>query len=317
MDSRLLRMFQAVARHEGLAGAARELHLTASALSHRLKALETELGCRLFERSGRRMILNQAGEQLLAGIEQPLASLAATAARIRDLGRWGQGRMRLGIPTSLGRWLPPVVVELRRQFPKLHIVVDCGEFGSLARRIRDRDLDVAVGVAGEEEVGLETAGVFEDELLWVMHPAHPWVDGRVLGKSELRREPMIAHRGDGATQRLLDRHFARLGFVPSVVIEVGCSRMLKALVAAGQGVGVLAPWEIADERGRGELAYRAMGPRGVRRPWIIAHAAGRRLTLAEEVFRRLLAQEAARWPLDRQVLEVAEAPSSGRGRVEG
>src|SRR5205814_2024286 len=94
METRLLKMFCAVAETGSLVTAGRKLHLTASALSHSLKALETDLGCRLFERVGKRMVLNQAGEELLAQVRGSLAALESAV----------EGRKR---PPSALHSLPP------------------------------------------------------------------------------------------------------------------------------------------------------------------------------------------------------------------
>ena len=292
MDTRLLRVFQAVARHGGLPGAALELHLTPSALSHRLKGLETELGCRLFERSGRRMILNQAGEQLLAGIEGPLESLSETATRLKALGRWGQGRLRIGVSASLCEdLLPRVLGELRREFAKLHVVVESGDMTELVGTIRERQLDLAVGVGLDPEPGLEFRPVFEDELLWVLSPSHPWSDGRPLSKADLRKEPVITYRRGSSTARLVDRYFRGLGVDPMVVMELASVRAIKEMVLRNLGVAILAPWAISSELTAGTLTMRPLGAKSLKRQWVLAHSTGRRLTLAEERFHRLMEQE--------------------------
>lgn len=293
MDTRLLRVFQAVARHGGLPGAALELHLTPSALSHRLKGLETELGCRLFERSGRRMVLNQAGEQLLAGIGEPLEALAETATRLKALGRWGQGRLRIGASTTLcGELLPRVIAELRREFARLHLVVESGDLPDLVGRMRDRTIDLAIGVGLDAEPGVEFQPLFEDELLWVLSPEHPWADGRPLSKADLRREPMIAYRRGSPTARLVDRYFRGLGVDPMVAMEVSSVRAIADLVRRNLGVAILAPWALTDELTAGTLTMRPLGAKSLKRHWVLAHPAGRRLTLPEERFHRLMEREA-------------------------
>ncbi len=307
METRWLKVFQAVARHGGLPGAALELHLTPSALSHCLKALETDLGCRLFERSGRRMILNQAGEQLLAGIEEPLRKLADTATRLRGIGRWGQGRLRIGVSASLGDTLMPRVLgELRREFAKLHVMVESGDMPELAGRIRDRQIDLAVGVGLDPEPGLEFRPVFEDELLLVLSPAHPWSDGRTLSKADLRKEPMIAYRRGSNTARLVDRYLRGMGVAPMVAMEVGHVRAIAESVLRNLGVAVLAPWAVAGELTEGSLAMRPLGAKTLKRQWVIAYPAGHRATLAEERFHRLMVEEAGKLWRDR-----GSIPSSG------
>src|SRR5204863_8369515 len=102
MELRLLKVFCAVAQHRSLVAAAGKLHLTPSAISHSLKSLETELGCRLFERVGKRMVLNHAGEQLSAQIQAPLSALETAAEGIRHLGKWGQSRVRIAASSAAG-----------------------------------------------------------------------------------------------------------------------------------------------------------------------------------------------------------------------
>src|SRR5207253_10904495 len=96
MDTRLLRMFCEVARLGSLVAASRVLHLTASALSHGLKSLEAQLGCRLFERTGKNLLPNQAGEQPQAQVHSPLAALDAAEEPLKRLATWGQTRSGIG-----------------------------------------------------------------------------------------------------------------------------------------------------------------------------------------------------------------------------
>src|SRR4051812_25904923 len=71
-DSRQLRAFSVLARTGSFTASARELHLTQSAISHSMKALEQETGCRLLDRMGKKATLTQAGEQLLQHAERIL-----------------------------------------------------------------------------------------------------------------------------------------------------------------------------------------------------------------------------------------------------
>src|SRR4029077_19438067 len=65
LDSRQVRAFCALARTGSFTQAARELHLTQSAVSHAMKALERDVGCRLLDKLGKKVVLTEAGEQLL------------------------------------------------------------------------------------------------------------------------------------------------------------------------------------------------------------------------------------------------------------
>src|SRR5438093_8640293 len=157
METRLLKMFCAVARAGSLGGAARQLHLTPSAISHSLKSLETDLGCRLFDRAGKKLLLNQAGEQLLAQIQQPLAALDAAAESLKRLGQWGQTRLRLGAAASTCQYLLPAVIrELKKSFANATLQLESGDMPEMVEQIRQNRLDLALGVAPDNTTGLET-----------------------------------------------------------------------------------------------------------------------------------------------------------------
>src|SRR5262244_833008 len=101
MEIRLLKVFCVVAENGSLVTAAAKLHLTPSALSHSIKSLEAQVGCRLFERVGKKMVLNQAGEQFHQSIQQPLTALNQAAESLKKLGKWGQSRLRVGTSASI------------------------------------------------------------------------------------------------------------------------------------------------------------------------------------------------------------------------
>jgi len=80
-----LRVFSIAARHMSFTKAADELYLTQSAISHRVRALEEELGVPLFDRLPRRLELTRAGHVLAQGVDQAVADIARTIANL-DLG---------------------------------------------------------------------------------------------------------------------------------------------------------------------------------------------------------------------------------------
>jgi len=301
METRLLKMFCAVARAGSLGGAARQLHLTPSAISHSLKSLETDLGCRLFDRAGNKLLLNQAGEQLLAQIQQPLAALDAAAESLKRLGQWGQTRLRLGAAASTCQYLLPTVIrELKKSFANITLQVESGDMPEMVGQIRQNRLDLALGVAPENTTGLETRPMFKDELLCVFAPSHPWAEGTPITREELRRQPLILYQRNSLTAGLINDYFARLDLVPSTVMEIGNIDAIKELVKLDLGVSVLAPWTADKELARGTLRMRPLGARPLRREWAIVYLAGRRLSLVEETFVRLCRNTASGLRLDRK-----------------
>src|SRR5258708_15540035 len=118
-DTRHLLAFAALARLGSFTQAAQELFLTQSAISHAIKALEEQAGCRLFERAGRRVSLTQAGEQLLQHVDKILVEMKTARTGLEELARWGHGRLRLGASTTACPYtLPTGPAGVKRSFPK-------------------------------------------------------------------------------------------------------------------------------------------------------------------------------------------------------
>ena len=121
-----LQTFQVAARHQHMGRAATELNVTQSAVSHQVRALETSLGVTLFDRRGRRIELNPAGERLLRAIEQGFAGIASTALSLSTDAFSGQ--LSLAVPVSLMvEWLNPKLAEFLGRFPGLSLKLTYAE----------------------------------------------------------------------------------------------------------------------------------------------------------------------------------------------
>jgi LysR family glycine cleavage system transcriptional activator len=119
----LLRGFEAAARRSSFTLAAQELFVTQSAISRQVKALEADLGVRLFERGHRAIRLTPAGQTLLRATEQALRLLADAAAELRS----NAARRPLTVTCSVGfasLWLVPRLLEFRDAYPDIDLRID-------------------------------------------------------------------------------------------------------------------------------------------------------------------------------------------------
>src|SRR6266478_5738250 len=307
MDTRLLRMFCVVARLGSLVAASQVLHLTPSALSHGLKSLEAQLGCRLFERTGKKLVLNQAGEQLLAQIQAPLAALDAAQESLKRLGKWGQTRLRIGAAASACQHIVPGIIrDLRKACPTVQLQVESGDTPQMVSLLHQNRIDLALGVAPESDGDLEIRPIFKDELLFTFAPSHGWATAPSIPREELRTQPLILYQRTSLTAQLVDQYFRELDMVPSTIMEIANIEAIKELVKLNLGVAVLAPWTVEKELMRGSLRMRPLGVKALRRQWAIITLAGRRWNLAEETFCRLCRTVVAGFRMDRKDLPAAE-----------
>lgn len=285
IDSRQLRAFAALARTGSFTLAAKEMFLSQSAVSHSMKALETDVGCRLFDRVGKKVLLTQAGESLLHHTEKILQEMAAARAGLEQLGKWGVGRLRLGAsPTACQYILPAVLREFKESFPKCRIAIEPGDTLEAIESVRENRIDMAITLEPRNEDQFEFHPLFSDELTFIVGAMHPWArDGHVV-RSDIPKQNYVLYNKKSYTFRMVRDYFNQEDMVLNTVIELGSMEAIKELVKLGLGVSILSPWIAQKELLEKSLVALPLGRRKMKRSWGIIHWRGRRLSLAEETF---------------------------------
>jgi DNA-binding transcriptional LysR family regulator len=285
LDSRRLQQFCVLARTGSFTQTARELHLTQSGISHSMKALEQEAGCRLLDRLGKKIVLTQAGEQLLQHAEKIMAEISAARDSLSALGKWGKGRLRLGASTTACQYLiPPVLREFKESFPEHVITLEPGDTPALVESLLKHRIDLALTLEAESEPQLLFHPLFEDKLSFIVSPLHEWARSGRVDRPSIPRQNYILYSKRSVTFRLIEDYFRREQMVLNTVLEVGSMEATKELVKLGLGVSVLAPWVAKQQIADGSLVVLPMGRKKLTRNWGIMQWAGRRLNLAEETF---------------------------------
>ncbi len=285
LDSRQLRAFATLARTGSFTQAARELHLSQSAVSHSIRALESEVRCRLLDRLGKNVTLTQAGEQLLAHAEKILAEMELARQGLNQLGRWGHGRLRLGASLTACQYLLPTVLrEFKESFPQCVIQIEAGDTAPAVELLRERRIDLALVVDPHLEPQFQLQPLFADELQFILSPLHPWAVGGRVDRHEIVRQNFILYTRASRMHESIDAYFRAEGRELPTSIELGNTEAIKELVKLGLGVSILAPWVAQAEIRAGSLVAMPLGKRKLRRRWGLLSWRGRRRSLAGETF---------------------------------
>jgi DNA-binding transcriptional LysR family regulator len=285
LDSRQVRAFCVLARTGSFTQTARELHLTQSGISHSIKSLESDIGCRLLDRLGKKVVLTQAGEQFLQHATKILQEMEHARMTLGHLGKWGQGRLRLGITTSACQHvLPAVLREFKESFPEHVITIEPGDSADLVNSLLNHRIDLAMCPELGNDPQLEIHHLFTDELQFIVGAMHPWARAGRVDRADIPRLNYILYSKNSVTFRLVQEYFREEEMVLNTVIELGSMEATKELVKLGLGVSVLAPWIARKEIEDGSLVALPLGRRKLQRRWGILQWRGKRLTLAEETF---------------------------------
>ncbi len=285
LDSRRLQMFCVLARTGSFTHTARELRLTQSGVSYSMKALENDVGCRLLDRLGKKVVPTQAGEQLLQHATRILQEMDTARASLAQLGKWGHGRLRLGASTTACQHLvPPVLREFKESFPSHIITLEPGDTPELVAALLIHRIDLALSLEVQREPQLKFHPLFMDELMFIVAPLHPWAQAKRIERAAIPRQNYILYSKRSVTFRLIEDYFRREQMELNTVIEAGSMEATKELVKLGLGVSILAPWVTQKEIEEGSLVAIPLGRRKLQRHWGILHWHAKQLNLAEETF---------------------------------
>ncbi len=285
LDSRQTLAFATLARCGSFTQTAKELHLTQSAISHTIKALERDVGVSLFERVGKRVFLTQAGEIFRPAAEKILRDMQDARTALEEIGAWGRGRLRVGASVTTCQYLLPTVLrEFRQSFPDCAVRIEPGDGPRMVELLRHNQIDLALMLQPGGGTGLEFRRLFGDELRVLVSPMHAWArSGRVTPEA-LRVETLIVYNKGSYSDTLLVDHLAAADIKLENTMELGSMEAIKELAKVGVGAGVLASWVARRELAEGSLVSLALPGGKLRRTWGIAHLSGRRLSLTEETF---------------------------------
>jgi len=285
LDTRQLRAFVTLARTGSFTLTARELHLSQSAVSHSMKALEGDVGCRLLDKMGKKAVLTQAGEQLLARATSIIAEMAAARAEIGRLGKWGQSRLRLGASTTACHHiLPAVLREFKDSFPKCTISIEPGDTPEMIEALRTHRIDLAVNLEPKPGEPLDFRPLFTDEMHFILSPEHPWARAGRVERAEIARQDYILYKRKSYTSAMIEDYFREDDIVLFSQLDMGNMEAIKELVKVGLGVSILAPWTARKEIEEGSLVALPLGKRKLRRRWGVLHWQDRRMSLVEDSF---------------------------------
>ena len=255
MEIRQLRAFVAIADAGTFTAAAQRVHITQAAISMQIRQLETELGVKLFVRAPRRVLLTEAGEQLLQRARHILRDHDAALDEVTELAGTQRGRLRIGSASAVVTTdvLPKLLQEVRRQNAGANVTLVSGTSDALVRQLLDGELDVAFVSLPVEARGIHTERLSQDQLVAVASPRHRLAKQKTVSAYTLAGEKLILGERGGNTRRLIDQFFAQAGVSLHVSMELSRQAAIRRMVEEDMGVGIVPLQSVSDACAKGRL----------------------------------------------------------------
>lgn len=246
MNLRQLEVFLWVAELKSFTRAARQLYMSQPAVSFQIRALEEDLGVKLFWRNEKNVLLTEAGRLLYPEARQIVGHFYKIKSGLEELKGLRTGHLVVGASTTPGEYLLPLLIgDFRRKYPGIQVSLWIGGSGEVEKWLGNRETDL--GFTGVLISGKETECLpwLDDRLVLIVPPGHPWERKKEVEINEFIQEPLLLREPGSGTRRSFEACLAAHGLQLAqcnVVMELGSTRAIITAVQAGLGVSVVSFW---------------------------------------------------------------------------
>lgn len=232
-----LRYFVAVVETMSFSEAAERLHVSQPALSYQIKHLETELGCRLFDRTSRKVALSLDGRIFLP-LARAVLSKADEALRVmRERLGVVTGEVTFGSISSVAaHFVPSILAGFSKNYPGIRVHLREDVTAALEREVLDGAVDFAIVSTPTNPAALEVTHLLDEELLLAVPERHRLSQRSAVRLRELEKEEFIVLGENFSLASQVAELCRHAGFEPQVAYQVGSLESM--LSFAGNGLGI-------------------------------------------------------------------------------
>lgn len=241
MELRQLEYFIAIIEAGAFSRAALKLDVGQPVLSRQIKALESELGVDLYHRTGRGILLTEAGKTLEQYARGILETTAKAQNEVSSLGQSPTGAVTIAMPPSVGAALAvPVIQKFCEQYPNISLGVMEGFSAHILEWLIAGRLDIAVLYLTPRIRALSTDILLTDKLFLVGPASDPAKVGRgEVQATRFKEIPIIMPSRPHGLRLLIDEYLEKLDITPNIRIEVDAIPCTLRLIQSGMGYTIL------------------------------------------------------------------------------
>jgi DNA-binding transcriptional LysR family regulator len=239
MDYDQLASFLEVAKLQSFSRAAEKIYRTQPAISAQVRLLEQECGEKLFDRSGKKVLLTPAGE-ILQRYAQRIIDLNKEALQaIAELNQTARGKLHIGANEATCLYvLPKTFARFRELYPLVQISIYRNFSHKILQKVQEGAIEVGIVTLPQSANNMEAIPVFHDEMQVIVPANHPLAANRSATADEVANFPLILPK-TGHTRVVLDRLLRAHREHLQVSMELASVETIKKFVGAGLGISII------------------------------------------------------------------------------
>ena len=286
LELRHLRTLAALHETGSVSRAAKRVHLTQSAVSHQLTALQSHYGVPIIQRRGQSIELTDVGKHLVILAEKVLDEIQATERDLAKISQQASGSLRIVLEChTCFDWLMPLMNEFRQHWPDVELDLVSGFHSDPVKLLEEGGADVVIGSDRKRQRGIVHHPLFRFEILAVLAPEHPLRKKRILHAADFADVTLITYPVPEDRIDLILNVLKPAGIHPQRRTAELTVAILQ-LVASRRGVAALPSWGIKNYVDHDYVIARRIGANGL---WSDLYASTLKETASRPYLRDFLA----------------------------
>ncbi|MBI4759659.1 MAG: LysR family transcriptional regulator [Chloroflexota bacterium] len=283
-----LRVFLTAAEEKNFSQAAKRLHMSQSAVSQSIQALERACHAELFIRSGRSVELSEAGQTILPMVREVLLAARLLEDSLQEINNQIGGELLIGCSTSAGRYLLPLLLaEFRQNYPAVYPRVKVMSRDGVVERLLNRIIPIGVSSKFIEHRDIVCTPFFEDRIVLIVNPNHPWAAYGHALPADLLDQPIIkCEETTGTCETIMEglkQHQISMDAL-NIVMELGSTEAVAMTVERGVGIAFVSEMVAARGLALGRLKKVEVEGMELRRKIYMARHIGLPFTQTQTLF---------------------------------
>ncbi len=265
LELRHLRSLQAIDETDSLAKAAERVHLTQSALSHQIKAVENHFDIKLYKRKHKPLRLTQAGQRLLGLAQRILPEVESAEYEMKNMEGAGAGRLHITIEChSCFEWLVPTLDHYRKRWPEVEVDIRLGSSFEPIKALSSEEIDLVITTDKVNLDDISFEELFDYEALCIMENDHKFTNKVYLQAKDFLNETLITYPVDKKRLDIFNHFLTPQECSVKEIRQSELTVMILQLVASGRGIAVLPDWVVDDYISRKYVSAKSLGKKGMR-----------------------------------------------------
>ncbi|MEN8179797.1 MAG: LysR family transcriptional regulator [Pseudomonadota bacterium] len=289
---RQLSVFEAVARQLSYTQAAKSLHLSQPAVSMQVKQLESSVGLLLFEQTGKRIQLTDAGREVYQysrAIFELFEEMEEVLAALKGVDT---GRLDIAVASTVNYFAPKLLAAFSHRYSGIELRLDVTNRRRLMDLLETNQTDIVLMGRPPEDIELVSEPFMDNPLVVIAPPGHPLVEEKSVPVERIAEEVFVMREEGSGTRLAMERFFSEHGLDILMGMQMTRNEAIKQAVRAGMGLGVVSAHTIELEVETGRLIILDVVDFPVKRNWYMVYRKGKRLSPAAAAFRDFVLDEA-------------------------